>query len=52
LSLTGQFILQVKIISDISWFVGFATGFVLYLVLKKWTWDPKKVKETAYQEGK
>lgn len=52
LSLSGQFILQVKIIADISWFVGFATGFVLYLVLKKWTWDSKKVKETAYQEGK
>ena len=52
LSLSGQFIPQVKIIADISWFVGFATGFVLYLVLKKWTWDSKKVKETAYQEGK
>ncbi|MGH2162201.1 cytosine permease, partial [Enterococcus faecalis] len=32
LSLSGQFIPQVKIIADISWFVGFATGFVLYLV--------------------
>lgn len=40
LSLSGQFIPQVKIIADISWFVGFATGFVLYLVLK-WTWDSK-----------
>ena len=49
--LNGQFIPQVKIIADISWFVGFATGFVLYLVLKNGL-GIQKVKETAYQEGK
>lgn len=37
LSLSGQFIPALKFISDISWFMGFASAFVLYLVLKKTT---------------
>lgn len=35
LSLSGQLIPALKAISDISWFVGFATAFGIYLVLPK-----------------
>lgn len=37
ISLSGQFIPALKGISDISWFVGFATGFGIYLLLPKAT---------------
>lgn len=43
LSLIGQFIPALKAISDISWFVGFISAFVIYLVLKK----APMTKETA-----
>ena len=35
LSLSGQFIPVISIVSDISWLVGFATAFILYLALPK-----------------
>lgn len=35
ISLSGQFIPALRMISDVSWFVGFITAFLIYLVLKK-----------------
>lgn len=35
ISLSGQFIPALKVISDVSWFVGFASGFAIYLALPK-----------------
>lgn len=35
ISLSGQFIPALKVVSDISWFVGFLSAFAVYLVLKK-----------------
>ncbi|MFC4698405.1 allantoin permease [Enterococcus aquimarinus] len=37
LSLIGQFVPTFKVLSDVSWFVGFISAFVIYLVLKKAT---------------
>lgn len=34
-SLSGQFIPALGVISDVSWFVGFGSAFLLYLALKK-----------------
>lgn len=34
-SLSGQFIPAMKIVSDVSWFVGFGSAFLIYLGLKK-----------------
>lgn len=45
LSLSGQFISAMDIISDVSWFVGFGSAFLIYLGLKKLT--SRKVLETV-----
>ncbi|WP_035181471.1 allantoin permease [Lentilactobacillus farraginis] len=45
LSLSGQFIPAMDIISDVSWFVGFGSAFLIYLGLKKLT--SRKVLETV-----
>lgn len=34
-SLSGQFIPAMKVVSDVSWFVGFGSAFLIYLGLKK-----------------
>lgn len=34
-SLSGQFIPALRMISDVSWFVGFISAFIIYLALKK-----------------
>jgi allantoin permease len=44
LSLSGQFIPALSQISDVSWFVGFFSAFIIYLVLKRLV--PKKALET------
>jgi allantoin permease len=37
LSLSGQFISSLKMISDISWLVGFAAASIIYLGLQKFS---------------
>ncbi len=44
LSLSGQFIPALSGISDVSWFVGFGSAFIIYLALKRLV--PKKALET------
>lgn len=45
LSLSGQFIPAMTLISDVSWFIGFGSAFLIYLGLKKLT--SRKALETV-----
>jgi len=54
LSLSGQFIPAVKVISDLSWFVGFISAFLIYLGLKKMVSkkEPATVNQSLNQDIK
>ncbi|MDN5811163.1 MAG: cytosine permease, partial [Tetragenococcus koreensis] len=48
ISISGQFIASIRVVSDISWLVGFVSAGIIYLLLK--SFYTKRIARKAYEE--